>query len=741
MSCENTNGIDFHECVSEKANDCGRGSYRSSVSRDMLLPNVFVQIPANHGPITKGPIARHYDEIKAEPPIKSEIENVQQQNSVGQRFSSKDVDSNNDSDQFPRAHFADDAPSSTSPTSTTTSSTTLVTARPKSAAAVKCFKCMLCPFMSISQTGYDGHMANVHANQSEHGDDADHMQREKILCPGCENVFYSKKSLKIHLANDHQMSASEIMPLLESLFAQSDSKARKSTTRKQKIYLKNVEILKKPQFSSSQFARHENIDTSSMERVANDTNMTQTTGEYLFDEAHLNSDFGQTDLIDDLGPSYSLTDLTSVAGSVSSVSDSVPITPDDTMSVRPDSGNSIKYCENLAMIGCDGWTNANHSAHFQNYDQPMSNWNFISENRSTADSTSPMPLTTSTSSAAPVTAFGGGYQNEKKKIFIKNIDILKEPLITPATSMCAESTSGRKHMLHLRTVDEVNLMLSNKVRRCHRRRTPFFIFIRISLQVQNEGHSYSAPTEVITLDEDDYHYVLNDAVDYNSAIIPHYFENEMNDLVSNYLTTPDYMPNYATPSTYSLTNLDVAAPATNSDGVIVLDANADGAAAVVEQQRNGEQPSIPYGGHHVIDYDFLSNKFIQPRTMDGPDYMLVSSDAIIDTADDILDLTTDEVDQIIGSQCFDGFTQAAHDSTPQTNKARINVVGNLMRADFAAAVDDANDDEVNHTAETPKLDLVRAADGDVCVQSTTRDAIGQAKKRSGRPKGARKMCK
>lgn len=472
MSCENAT---FHECASKKAShrqssstECDRGSYRSSVSRDMLLPNVFVQIPANHGPITKGPVARHYDEIKAEPPIKSEIENVQ--NPAGQRFNSKDVENSNATNQFSCERFSDDGPSSTSPTSTTTSPTTLVTARPKSA-AVKCFKCTLCPFMSISQAGYDGHMTNVHANRSEREVDADHMRRKKILCPGCENVFYSKKSLKTHLANDHQMSASEIMPLLESLFVQSDSKAKKSTALQQKIYLKNVEILKKPQFSSSQFARDENIGTSSMTMPVNDTNLSQTTGEYLFDETHLNGDFGPA--IDDLEPSYSLTDLTS--GSVSSVSDSVAaITPDDTMSMRPDSGSSIKYCENSAMASCDGWMNGNNNLHFQNYEQPTSNWNFISENRSAAHSTSPMPLMTSTTTTS-TTVFGGSYQNEKKKIFIKNIDILKEPLITPATPLSAsESTSGRKHMLHLRTVDEVNLMLSNKVRRRLRCRIPFF---------------------------------------------------------------------------------------------------------------------------------------------------------------------------------------------------------------------------------------------------------------------------
>lgn len=276
-------------------------------------------------------------------------------------------------------------------------------------------------------------------------------------------------------------------------------------------------------------------------------------------------------------------------------------------------------------------------------------------------------------------------------------------------------------------------------------------------QVQSENSSYPTSTEVIALDEDDYQYVLNDGVDYNTAMIPQYLESDMNDLVSNYLTTPDYMPNYATPSAYSLTNLDAVAQDANADGVIVLDAIVDEPMvdAGVEQQRTADQFQFPIpfhdrsidvdGAQNVIDYGFLNNKYIQPRTMmDGPDYMIVSSDGIIDTPDDILDLTNDEVDQIIdstliGAQCFDGFTEATHETVPQTHRARINVVGNLMRAEFANTCDDGNHDEANHTPELPKIDVV-CGDEDASVQSTTGDANSQAKKRSGRPKGARKTC-
>lgn len=215
----------------------------------------------------------------------------------------------------------------------------------------------------------------------------------------------------------------------------------------------------------------------------------------------------------------------------------------------------------------------------------------------------------------------------------------------------------------------------------------------------------------------------------------------MNDLVSNYLTTPEYMPNYTTPNTYSLTNLDAASSVPNSGEVIVLDATVNESAVVEQQQSNEDQ--FPYfdrqtnvdGTQHVIDYDFVYNKFVQPRTMDGSDnmnYMIVSSEAV--PANDILDLTHD--DHYI--ECFDEFPQPTQEPVPQMNKARINVVGNLMRTDFATEIsNDGNHSDLN---PMPGVDSVRHED-EACVQSTTSDTFGQSKKRSGRPKGARKTCK
>lgn len=72
--------------------------------------------------------------------------------------------------------------------------------------------------------------------------------------------------------------------------------------------------------------------------------------------------------------------------------------------------------------------------------------------------------------------------DERKKIFIKNIDILKEPIISTTP---AASANIRKSTLHLRTVDEVNLMLINEVHK-------IFIFIdekQIHIVSANSRHS------------------------------------------------------------------------------------------------------------------------------------------------------------------------------------------------------------------------------------------------------------
>lgn len=79
----------------------------------------------------------------------------------------------------------------------------------------------------------------------------DERRDKKLACPGCENIFYSKNSLETHLINDHKMNGNEIETLVDSLLEQADQqqqlyKAAVKPKAKSRIYIKNVKILQKP---------------------------------------------------------------------------------------------------------------------------------------------------------------------------------------------------------------------------------------------------------------------------------------------------------------------------------------------------------------------------------------------------------------------------------------------------------------------------------------------------------------
>lgn len=116
--------------------------------------------------------------------------------------------------------------------------TTLITARPKS--VIKCYKCNVCPFISISQSALSSH-------KKSHQEIKPESCTKKLTCPGCENVFYAKKSLETHLKSDHQMAQNEIDLLIISLCEESDGDDEKlKEKKKSRISIKNVKILQKP---------------------------------------------------------------------------------------------------------------------------------------------------------------------------------------------------------------------------------------------------------------------------------------------------------------------------------------------------------------------------------------------------------------------------------------------------------------------------------------------------------------
>lgn len=398
----------------------------------MILPSVFVQIPNQNATLAPSPkinsSVRRQDEIKAEPPIKSEIDN-NNQNKDGSR-------------------------TTTSPNTQSALAANLVTARPK----VKCFKCEQCPFMSISQNGYNAHIETAHNNQNDNESINNRKIRDKILCPGCENVFYSKTSLEIHLVNDHQMSRSDISQLLESLFSkntiisdastsnQNESNVEKSVSsetaterwvgQSQKIYLKNVEVLLNSDIAGefgvqeTQSTNPSPIETASLSNSTDDlTTTNDSSGCGNFNLITFNQSDNNNCLYESQSNFPANSQIIESTNSherimLRNVSPLIEIRSIDDVTKRPDSGNSIKFSDNFIDLS-NSW-------------HPISVANFSSY-QTQSSSSSPVMI--------PVC------QNEKKKIYIKNIDILKEP------NQITDSTY-RRNTLHLRTVDEVNLLIN-----------------------------------------------------------------------------------------------------------------------------------------------------------------------------------------------------------------------------------------------------------------------------------------
>lgn len=471
----------------------------------MILPSVFVQIPKQNvqnlvpSKATGNHSVRRHDEIKAELPIKSEIDNANQSNAVLAARLNKDLPSTSTSNSTATTSSKSAKFPSTSSCSQSDLMGNLVTSRPK----VKCFKCEQCPFMSISQDGYNNHIRTVHNNDQNYESASSRSFRNKILCPGCENIFYSKMSLKIHLVNDHQMSRPEISQLLESLFSKKQSNkcsssqsstlsvvndktdSQQNTTiekgiEKQKIYLKNVEVLQNPRFNGYQFGVQNTPPSETQSECSSNLTdeIANNDGSIVdvlnFNRMPVRNTFNQLNKnclyqpIESYSMVASTQSLRNECLNITENSERMPmnaISPiieissiTDLQTNRPDSGNSVKYSENfmnpdniwttnntITTSSCSNSSDFSYQSHQMNLNQQPSIK--ISSNLNETPSVSPLPT-------LPL--------NERKKIYIKNIDILKEPLIKPTQTVSLTDSNCRKNTLHLRTVDEVNLLI-NKV--------------------------------------------------------------------------------------------------------------------------------------------------------------------------------------------------------------------------------------------------------------------------------------
>ncbi|KAL7732715.1 hypothetical protein ACLKA6_005863 [Drosophila palustris] len=102
-------------------------------------------------------------------------------------------------------------------------------------------KCPNCPFLSLCQVRTQTHISGCF------GVDA----QRRLQCPGCANVFYNMDVLNLHLSEDHELEPQEISTLLQSLKLtgqpnETTTKKTQLAPTKSRIFIKNVDCLREP---------------------------------------------------------------------------------------------------------------------------------------------------------------------------------------------------------------------------------------------------------------------------------------------------------------------------------------------------------------------------------------------------------------------------------------------------------------------------------------------------------------
>lgn len=493
---------------------------------DLPSPNILVQIPTSRhrsfqSNTNRSTPQRQHAEIKAEEIIKSELDGGQIGQAQPNFLRCRDSITNRPTNVEANKEF----PTETNQTNLATS--TLVTARPKS--TIKCFKCKHCPFISILQSSLDEH-EKKHNNGSddENTSSTGKPNRKKLFCPGCDNVFYSRKPFKAHLLNDHQMNHDDTIIVLQSCLT---TPKKPSKAGEQKIYLKDVEVLKNPNpnTTSTSIAVPEdgNFETNSFSSdsclYSNGIEQEQQHDDNIcidLDDSDGNCNVNTGNIVNDRPPTTEY------------FCNKIFVRNVDNLNNQNENGQCSYVGVNSFMLG-NGHSNAssmqpnilNHNNIIQSHTSqgslPTFDFGFpnsfeehnaglasmhydyngcnepyptnlyehgtlvnpvnintiltsigkednfeylrqypdndtisIASNELDTGYITTTPSPGLSSSAAPI------IRDERKKVFIKNIDILKKPIITTPSTL----SNNRKSTLHLRTVDEVNLMLINKVR-------------------------------------------------------------------------------------------------------------------------------------------------------------------------------------------------------------------------------------------------------------------------------------
>lgn len=183
--------------------------------------------------------------------------------------------------------------------------------------------------------------------------------------------------------------------------------------------------------------------------------------------------------------------------------------------------------------------------------------------------------------------------------------------------------------------------------------------------------------------------------------------------------------------------LDDIGPSPLDNGPNIERYSDDGGAMTASNRPIGDKIESVYPNESGGLYSF------QPGTslLEPNDFLIVSSEEIINNCEDILDLTTDEVDQIFDDNLMNHnlFNNSlSHLFSPKEHEMKTGQMeeGHEVKAGDDCSIAKIEELSLKSFAECAKINVVEESDGPIGIST-----VISSKRKGGRPKGTRKSCK
>ncbi|XP_004525701.1 uncharacterized protein LOC101449340 [Ceratitis capitata] len=321
------------------------------------------------------------------------------------------------------------------------------------------YKCQHCTFICLCERDQQLHLEATH--QGNFSVSRENIKRTKINCPGCENIFYAYTVVEIHLREDHLMSEHDVLELMKRIKKYNDARNEKysdltaatdtstnATQRRSRIYLKNVECLREP--NRDPIEQQDNLISDTLFHFDNDDcNPLENIGSISMEDQDLIGMLTSTETTFNSKLDHNLDNITNETlvsnveanSSINRPKQKISIKSVDVLRepslVRRDYemqsfGDFINTCSDLSLHIANNNNNNISNISKEVNDSDKNNNGRVSddcEQYKNYAAASDRELLVGTNSETGIVEFANDFVRPRRpKIYIKNVDILKEPM-------------------------------------------------------------------------------------------------------------------------------------------------------------------------------------------------------------------------------------------------------------------------------------------------------------------------